>query len=63
MDNVQKHESDEHEGGIKDVLVCFVDWDAAAVPVGVFDQAEDDADLAQCEFGGKFTFWSWSWGE
>lgn len=51
MDDVQEHESDEHEGGVEDVLVCFVDWDAAVVAVRIFDEAEDDADLVQCEFG------------
>ena len=37
MDNVEEHEGDEHERGVEYVLVCFVDWDAAAVAVGVFD--------------------------
>ena len=49
MDYVEKHESDEHQGGVKDILICFVDWDSAAVASGVFDQAEDDADLGQCK--------------
>lgn len=49
MNDIEKHESDEHESGVEDVLVCFVDWDAAAVALGVLDQAEDDADLGQCK--------------
>lgn len=50
MDDVEEHKSDEHEGGVEDVLICFVDWDAAAVAFGVFDQTEYDADLRQCEY-------------
>ncbi len=45
MHEIEEHEGDEHEGGVKDVLVCFVDGDAALVAVGVFGEAEDDADL------------------
>ena len=45
MDDVEEHKGDEHEGGVEDVLVCFMDWDAAAVAFGVFDEAEYDADL------------------
>ena len=54
MDSVQEHESDEHEGGVEDVLVCFVDWDAAFVAVGVFGEAEDDADLVQYKLSRLF---------
>ena len=46
---MEKHEGDEHQGGVEDVLICFMDWDSAAVAVGVFNQAEDDADLGQCK--------------
>lgn len=49
MDDVEEHEGDEHESGVEDVLVCFVDWDAGAVVFGVLYQAEDDADLGPCE--------------
>lgn len=45
MDGVEEDEGGEHEGGVEDVLVCFVDGDAGFVAVGVFGQAEDDADL------------------
>ena len=37
MDDIEEHEGDEHECGVEYVLVCFVDWDAAAVAAGVFD--------------------------
>ena len=49
MDDVEEHESDEHKCRVKDVLVCFVNWDAAGVASRVFDHAEDDADLMQCK--------------
>ena len=49
VDNVEEHESDEHKCRVKDVLVCFVNWDAAGVASRVFDHAEDNADLVQCE--------------
>lgn len=52
MDGVEERESDEHEGGVEDVLIRFVDGDTGAVAVGVLDQAEDDADLG--EFGVSF---------
>ena len=45
MDDIEEHESDEHEGGVENVLICFVDWDTAAVAFGVLDEAEYDADL------------------
>ena len=48
VDDVEEHEGGEHEGGVEDVLVCFVDGDAAAVALGVLDQAEYDADLGRC---------------
>ena len=47
MDDIEEHKSDEHEGGVEDVLICFVNWDAAAVAFGVLDQAEYNADLGQ----------------
>lgn len=37
MDDVEKHESGEHEGGVEDVLICFVDWDSAAVAFGILN--------------------------
>jgi len=45
MHDIEKDEGDEHESGVENVLVSFVDGDAAAVPLRVFDQAEDDTDL------------------
>ena len=48
MDDVEEHKGEEHEGGVEDVLVRLVDWDAAFVALGVFDQAEYDADLGRC---------------
>ena len=58
VDDVEKHESAEHEGGVEDVLVCFVDWDAAAVAFGVLDYAVYDADLGQ---GKLYICWNWVW--
>lgn len=49
MDDIEEHKSDEHEGGVEDVLICFVNWDATAVAFGVLDQAEYDANLGQCK--------------
>ena len=49
VDDVEEHESDEHKCRVKDVLVCFVNWDAAGVASRVFDHAENNADLVQCE--------------
>ena len=49
VDDVEEHESDEHKCRVEDVLVCFVDWDAATVASRVFDHAEDNADLMQCK--------------
>ena len=36
MDDVEEDEGGEHEGGVEDVLVRFVDRDAAFVALGVF---------------------------
>ena len=58
MDDVEEHESDEHEGGVENVLICFVNWDTAAVAFGVLDEAEYDADLGQCE-SGVCLRWVW----
>ena len=49
VDNVEEHEGDEHQCRVKDVLVCFMNWDAAGVASRVFDHAEDNADLMQCK--------------
>ena len=49
MDDVEEYESDEHKCRVKDVLIRFVNWDAAAVASRVFDQAENNADLRQCK--------------
>ena len=45
VDDVEEHGSDEHKCRVKDVLVCFVNWDAAGVASRVFGYAEDNADL------------------
>lgn len=37
VDDIEEHESDEHKCRVKDVLVRFVNWDAAAVASRVFD--------------------------
>lgn len=37
VDDVEERESDEHEGGVEDVLIRFVDGDTGAVAVGVLD--------------------------
>ena len=49
VDDVEEHESNEHKCRVKNVLVCFVNWDAAGVASRVFDHAEDNADLMQCK--------------
>ena len=45
MEDVEQDESEEHEGGIEDVLVSFVAGDAAVDAVGVFNEAEYYTDL------------------
>ena len=49
VDDIEEHESDEHKCRVEDVLVRFVNWDAAAVASRVLDQAENNADLRQCK--------------
>ena len=49
VDDVEEHESDEHKCRVEDVLVCFVNWNAAGVASRVFNHAEDNADLMQCK--------------
>ena len=43
--DVEEDEGEEHEGGVEDVLEGFVEGDAAFVALGVFDEAEYDANL------------------
>lgn len=45
MEDVEEHESEEHEGGVEDVLVGFVAGDAAVDAFGVFDETEYYTDL------------------
>lgn len=45
MENVEKDESKEHEGGIEDVLVGFVTGNAAVNAFGIFDETEYYTDL------------------
>ena len=45
MEDIEEDESEEHEGGVEDVLVGFVAGDAAVDALGVFDEAEYYADL------------------
>ena len=45
MYDVEHDESNEHEGGVEDILVGFMDRDTAVVASRIFDQAEDDTYL------------------
>ena len=45
MEDVEEGESEEHEGGVEDVLVSFVAGNAAVDALGVFDEAEYYTDL------------------
>ncbi len=47
MEDVEEDESEEHEGGVEDVLVGFVARDAAVNALGVFDKAEYYTDLVE----------------
>ena len=58
MDDVEEEESEEHEGGVEDVLVGFVTRNAAVNALGVFDKAEYDTDLAN----GVLVMAFWIWG-
>ncbi len=49
MDDIEQHQCDEHEGGVENVLIRFVDRDTATIAFGILDQAEYDADLGQCK--------------
>ena len=51
MPDVEQEEREQHGGGIETVLICLVDGDAGRVAVGVFNQAENDADDDEAEDG------------
>ena len=40
MEDVEEDESEEHEGGVEDILVGFVAGNAAVDALGVFDETE-----------------------
>ena len=40
VENVEEDEGEEHEGGVEDVLVGFVAWDAAFDAFGVFEEPD-----------------------
>ena len=47
MEDVEEDESEEHEGGVEDVLVGFVAGDAAVDAAGILDETEDYTDLVE----------------
>ncbi len=60
MRHIQQHESDEHWDGVETIHVGFGVWDGAIEAAGVFDEAEDDADLDENE--GLVVFVGWGKG-